>query len=67
MVQITVKVCGPPITSNELRMVWMPGFSSCWNWNGGTLNTLLISLAPESSATVESGGDIDTVRLSYLA
>ena len=23
--------------------MWMPGFSSCWYWNGGTLNTLVIS------------------------
>ena len=47
--------------------MWMPGFSSCCCWKGGTLNTLLISLAPDSIAIVASGGGIDTVSVSYLA
>src|SRR3954463_16728976 len=41
--------------------------SSCWNWNGGTLNTVLMLPEPVSSAMVASGGDIDTVRLSSFA
>src|SRR3954469_18344631 len=38
-VQVTVKVCGPS-TSNDDSTVWMLFCSSCWNWNGGTLNTV---------------------------
>src|SRR5437763_1599344 len=45
----------------------MPGFSSCCCWNGGTLNTAEISPPPLSSAMVDSGGVIDTVRESSLA
>src|SRR3954468_10401326 len=40
---------------------------SCWNWNGGTLNTELTPPAPLSIAMVASGGDIDTVSGSSLA
>ena len=47
--------------------MWMPGFSSCWYWNGGTLNTLVISEASLSSAMVASGGDMPTVSGSSLA
>src|SRR5947199_195197 len=31
--------------------------ASCWNWNGGTLNTVLMLPEPVSSAMVESAGD----------
>ena len=63
----TVKVCGPPNTSREFSTVWTPGFSSCWYWKGGTLNTLAISEASLSSAMVASGGDMPTVSGSSLA
>src|SRR5262249_18276987 len=60
-----VNVCGP-ITSNELRTVWIFGSLSCSNWNGGTLNTALMSALPPSSAIVDAGGDIDTmIRASF--
>src|SRR3954463_5587022 len=41
--------------------------ASCWNWNGGTLNTALMLPEPVNSAIVESGGDIETVTGSSLA
>ena len=45
----------------------MPGFSSCWYWNGGTLKTLVISVESLNSAIVASGGDMPTVSGSSLA
>src|SRR6185312_16706076 len=36
-------------------------------WNGGTLNTEVTSDFPPSSATVASGGDIDTVSGSSVS
>ena len=44
----------------------MPGFSSCCCWNGGTLNTQVMSAEPVISAMVASGGDIETVSASYF-
>src|SRR5438552_824804 len=45
----------------------MPLFSSCWYWNGGTLNTLVIPAESLNNAIVASGGDMPTVRGSSLA
>src|SRR5215467_1061923 len=45
----------------------MPGDSSCWFWNGGTLKTLAISPDPLSRATVASGGDMPMVIGSSVA
>ncbi len=42
----------------------MPGFSSCWYWNGGELKCAVISEAPDSSATCASGCDSETVSAS---
>ena len=33
--------------------MWMPGFSSCWYWNGGTLKTLVM---PADLAQQRDGG-----------
>src|SRR6185295_4564322 len=66
-VQIAVKVCEPPITSKELSTVCTLLSSSCWYWNGGTLNAAVICAPPLSNATVASGGVIDTVSGSSFS
>ena len=66
-VQIAVKVCEPPITSNELSTVWMSLSSSCMYWNGGTLKAAVICAPPLSKATVASGGVIETVSGSSFS
>ena len=66
-VHIAVKVCEPPITSNELSTVWMSLSSSCIYWNGGTLKAAVICAPPFIKATVASGGVIDTVSGSNVS
>ncbi len=46
--------------------MWMPGFCSCWYWNGGELKCAVISDGPDSSAVCASGCDIETVSAIEL-